>query len=155
MAPLLFHLGIEGGRYGALRLIARPPLINASMNTLRSLCHAESSHLTPHPFLHIFISSILLCALPHLFAWGSVLKKSHKHTGLIKMLIKSNNGSWCILPVFSASFFCQISRINRKQELKTRSTCLFGDWSSLASRNSEQSIRQQPVSVPEAQIDLN
>ena len=92
---------------------------------------------------YIYFFHFTLCSASFI-CLGFCTENKHTHTGLIKMLIKSNNGSWCTLPVFSASFFCQISRINRKHELKTRSTCLFGDWSSLASRNSEQSIRHNP-----------
>mmetsp|Transcript_3813 Transcript_3813/g.6608 ORF Transcript_3813/g.6608 Transcript_3813/m.6608 type:complete len:91 (+) Transcript_3813:363-635(+) len=74
MAPLLFHLGIEGGKYGRIKMFTR----------------------------------------------------------------RSSNGSWCIRPVFSASISSQINLINRKQELKTRSICLSGDWSDLANSLSEE-----------------
>ena len=105
-------------------------------------------------FSSFFLPFHLLCALPAYFiCLGLRTENKHTQTGLIKMLIKSNNGSWCILPEYSASTSFQMSRINRKRELKTRSICLFGDWSSLASRN-KHNLRQQPVSIP-AQIHPN
>ena len=146
---MLFHLGLEGGRYGALRLIVPPLLIIASVFYVSR--RIEPSDFSPF-FSYMYFSSISLCALLHI-CLGLRTENKHTHTGLIKMLIKSNNGSWCILQVFLASISYQISLINRKRELKTRSICLFGDWSSLASRN-KHNLRQQPVSIP-AQIHPN
>jgi hypothetical protein len=110
MAPLLFHLGIEGGRYGKWHLLARPPLINASIFYVSR----RIGHVT---FLHIFLpfhSRRTLCSA-YIYLLG--LRTENKHAYRSHQ-DAHNKQQWLL--VHTAGIFSQVLLPNKSDQQKTR-----------------------------------